>query len=161
MKKIIFVCLLLFISSAAYSQLYIMGYVKDSIPTPVSTLDKLPVDLTATVTYDTTARLPVKQLTGDSLLVKVKFDSVRTASDTASYVGAVRQLASHVCRYVIITTIPGDTSTVYYGFASGVNANTGIELANGDSVKIDCTNSNQIYFIASVSGTKIKYCWGY
>lgn len=70
MKKIIFVFLLLFVSSAAYSQLYIMGYVKDSTPTAVSTLDKLPVDLTATVTSDTTARTPVKQLAGDTLLVK-------------------------------------------------------------------------------------------
>jgi hypothetical protein len=149
----------------------------------VSIANPLPVRL------DSLIRVAIKQMAGDTLNVKTKItdtisaifiDTLNAVWDTTgastqtirnlpltsgfcdssrSYWGTAVQLESHACKYIIITTIVGNTDTVYIGNSNVTTAN-GIPLSNGDQIRLPITNTNFIYFVSSSNGAnKIRYYW--
>ena len=80
----------------------------------------------------------------------------------ANCVASATALASHNCRYVVITIDYSTTGTIYIG-SSGVNTSTGTPLRAGDSITIYTTNTNTVYHISdgSTQANGIRYYWEY
>lgn len=65
-------------------------------------------------------------------------------------------LASNACRKALIKALVANTINVYVG-ASGITTGTGYELAPGEAVNLDITNTNLVFVIASTTGASVSW----
>ena len=80
------------------------------------------------------------------------------ARATVKTAGTEVQLASNACASVTVKARATNTGTIYVG-ASSVSSTTGFELAAGESVSVDITNTNAVWVDASASGDGVSYLW--
>jgi hypothetical protein len=86
--------------------------------------------------------------------------STTMGDSTLGYYGSVKQLDAHSCKYVTITIPYEQTGTIYVGFTSGVDAETGVSFRAGDVWRIVASNTNVVYFMSDTQGTG-KVVWYY
>jgi hypothetical protein len=86
--------------------------------------------------------------------------STTMGDSTLGYYGSVKQLDSHVCKYVTITIPYEQTGTIYVGFTSGVDVETGVSFRAGDVWRIVASNTNVVYFMSDTQGIG-KVVWYY
>lgn len=77
-------------------------------------------------------------------------------SNQQAVTGTAAALASNSCRKALVKALAANAINVYVG-PTGVTTATGFELAPGESVSLDVSNTNLIFVIASTTGASV--CW--
>jgi len=100
--------------------------------------------------------LPVA-IASDQSGVPVTFAGNGTVfSNQAAVTATAAALATNAAKSVCVKALVGNTLNVYLG-VSGVTTSTGMELAPGDSVCLNISNSNLVYHIASSTGSSVSF----
>lgn len=60
-------------------------------------------------------------------------------------------------QYVCLKVLAGGTQTVYFGNSSSVTTSTGYPLAAGDTACIEVNNLNQVWVVASNTGSTLAW----
>jgi hypothetical protein len=77
-------------------------------------------------------------------------------SNQQAVTGTAAALATNACRKALIKALAANTINVYVG-PSGVTIATGFELAPGESVSLDISNTNLAFVIASTTGASVSW----
>lgn len=86
------------------------------------------------------------------------FATMGTGRASVATAGTRVQLSSSACSSVTVKARATNVNTIYIG-GSGVTAATGFELAPGETVSIDVTNTNMIYIDAATATDGVAYIW--
>lgn len=82
--------------------------------------------------------------------------SLNSNVTTVTTAGTRVQTASNACKSVTVKAKLANTGIIYVG-GSGVTSANGFQLAAGDTVSFDISNTNLIYIDSSVNGEGISF----
>lgn len=91
--------------------------------------------------------------------VTVSFSAPTTAINgktTVTTAGTRVQLATNTCVSITIKALASNTGTIYVG-NSTVSSTNGYQLAAGDSISADISNTNKFYIDSSVNGEGVTW----
>ena len=126
--------------------------VSGTVTVQQSTASSLKVDLSGTAANATAIKV-------DNSAVTQPVQSVGNGSVLAgqqAVTGTAAALATNSCRKALVKALAANTINVYVG-PTGVTTGTGFELAPGESVGLDVSNTNLIFVIASTTGASVSW----